>query len=113
MPRWLLGGIFGMVAAALDVAGILRKELSTRDLVLLIAFRISIGVVIGSPPLYRIPRHLRWVRGLVTSASLSIPLAILIPAHWQHMVGFGIAYGIIIGYLLDRILPLPSEIRDN
>lgn len=110
MPRWLLGCILGIITAALDIAGILHQDLSTGNIVLLAGFRLLIGILIGSPSLYRIPRHLRWVRGLVISASLSIPMAILIPSHWQHLMGFGIAYGIIIGYLIDRILPLSSEV---
>ncbi|KPL07668.1 hypothetical protein AMJ86_03480 [bacterium SM23_57] len=109
MPRWLLGGIFGAITGALDLATAIRKDLSPGYVVILVVIRIIIGMAIGSPSYYRISRQLRWVRGAAISIVLSIPVAVLIPHLWMHVIGFAIAYGAIIGYLIDRFRPLSSE----
>jgi len=113
MPRWFLGGILGVATAGLDVVAALREKLSTRNIVLLIVIRIAIGFVIGSSIFYTLSRYLRWIRGVIISVILSIPVAIIFPEKCQSILGFGIAYGIIIGYLVDRILPLESESENN
>ena len=113
MSRWFLGGILGVATAGLDVAAAMREKLSTRNLVVLIVIRIAIGFVIGSSIFYTIPRHLRWIRGVIISLILSIPIAVMFPEKWQSIMGFGIAYGGIIGYLIDRILPLENESEND
>ena len=109
MPRWLLGGICGVFTAGINLASLLRQELSSDLIVITITVRILIGLVIGSPLYYKLPRQWRWIRGAGISLVLSIPLALWIPNLWQSMLGMGIAYGAIIGYLVDRILPLSSD----
>jgi hypothetical protein len=109
MPRWLLGGIIGLITAGLDVFSVQQMEFPLSVIVMLAVVRILIGMAIGSSLFYAIRRHLRWVRGAVISFIFSISLVILIPPLWQAMLGFGIAYGAIIGYVVDRALPLPSE----
>ena len=113
MPRWLLGGIFGTITGVLDLVTAIRQDLSPGYVVILIVIRMVIGLAIGSPSYYRISRQLRWVRGAAISTVLSIPVAILIPHLWQHIIGFGIAYGAIIGYLIDRFRPLSSEFGEK
>jgi hypothetical protein len=112
MPRWLLGGVLGIVTAGFDMVAAQREKLSTRNIVVLMVVRIAIGFIIGLPTLYALPRHFRWIRGMIISVILSIPVAILSPEKWQSIMGFGIAYGAIIGYLVDRILPLNTEKED-
>ena len=105
MPRWLLGGILGLFTGGLDLTAAIRQNMSSRQILFLILIRTLIGFAIGSPVLYHIVRHIRWIRGAVISIMLSIPIAMAVPANWQSIIGFGIAYGIIIGYAVDRILP--------
>jgi predicted membrane channel-forming protein YqfA (hemolysin III family) len=109
MPRWLLGAILGIVTAGLDLITAFREKLSTQNIIIVIVIRIAIGLIIGSPIFHAIPRHLRWLRGVAISLILSIPILFAIPHLWQSILGFGIAYGTIIGYIIDRALPLSSE----
>jgi len=113
MPRWFLGGILGVATAGLDVVAALREKLSNRNIVILIVVRIVIGLVIGSSIFFTIPGYLRWIRGAIISLILSIPVAVIFPEKWQSILGFGIAYGVIIGYLVDRILPLGNESENS
>ena len=109
MPRWLLGGIIGFITAGLDVFSTRQMGFPLRVLIMIAAVRILIGMAIGSSLFYYVRYHLRWVRGAVISFVFSMSLVVLIPPLWQAMLGFGIAYGAIIGYIIDRALPLPSE----
>jgi hypothetical protein len=113
VPRWLFGGILGVLTSGLDLVSALKKELPIHQLIILVAARVLIGIAIGFPAYYRVSRHFRWIRGIAISVALSTPIAIIIPNLWQSILGFGIAYGAIIGYLVDRILPLPVQINDK
>lgn len=105
VKRLLLGLVFGVLTGALDVQTTHREGLPLRKAWILFAARCVIGLVIGSTLYCQILRIYRWMRGLVISLVLSIPVAVLLPASWQYVVGFGIAYGVIMGYLVDRLLP--------
>ena len=109
MSRWLLGGILGIITAGLDIFSIRQMGFPLRVVAMLVVIRILIGMAIGTSLYYEIRQHLRWVRGAVISLIFSTSLVMLIPPLWQAMLGFGIAYGAIIGYVIDRALPLPSD----
>ncbi len=111
MPRWLLGTILGLITAGLDYPSAARADLSNSEILVLSAGRILIGLIIGSSMYIRIPKNYRWIRGIIISLVLSILLSIIIPHYWQSILGFGIAYGAIIGYLIDRILPFNPHIQ--
>jgi membrane glycosyltransferase len=113
MPHWLLGIILGILTAGLDYTSAARASLSNSEILILSAGRILIGLIIGSNVFAGLPRNYRWIRGVVISLILSIPLAIIIPNYWQAILGFGIAYGAIIGYLIDRILPFDHELHHH
>ena len=111
MPPWLLGIILGIFTAGLDYPSAARADLANSEILILSAGRILIGLIIGSAVYIRIPIKYRWIRGIIISLLLSILLSIIIPHYWQSILGFGIAYGAIIGYLIDRISPYNPHIQ--
>jgi hypothetical protein len=109
MRRWMLGGILGIITAGLDIISIRQMGFPFKVVIMLVMVRIIIGMAIGSSLYYEIRQHLRWVRGAIISLVFSVSLVVLIPPLWQAVLGFGIAYGAIIGYIIDRALPLPTD----
>ena len=108
MPRWLLGTFLGIITAALDYPSVSKADLSLPETWVLLGCRVIIGLIIGTPIHIRISQTHLWIRGIIISFVLSIPIAVIIPYNWQPILGLGIAYGAIIGYLIDRILPVSN-----
>jgi hypothetical protein len=99
MNRIRFGLIAGLAFGILDILPMFAMELPDRTLAIAGAFvsRFAIGFLI---PNVSLPTT-GVIRGLIVSVLVSLPDAIITRAYGPIM-GFGIAGGIIIGYLAER-----------
>ncbi|MCL4512311.1 MAG: hypothetical protein M1470_14820 [Bacteroidetes bacterium] len=99
MKRVRFGLIAGVVFGILDVIPMLAIDIHDRRTAMAGAFfnRFAIGFLIS---VVNLPIA-GWLRGILVGFLLSFPDAIITGAY-APILGFGIAGGIVIGYLAER-----------